>query len=96
MNIRDIIKEEPKQPELFIDPASPRDKEDFKIQKPEVDTDYSNPAYKKAQKDFGRTLQMLQSTYQMLKGFGQTDPAMEAKIKDLIQNGIKAGYLKGV
>lgn len=95
MNIHDIIKEDPKQPELFTDLASPRDKKDFKIQKPEVDTDYSNPKYKKAQKDFGRTLQMLQSTYQMLKGFGQTDPDMEKKIKDLIQTGIAAGYIKG-
>ena len=31
----------------------------------------------------------------MLQGFGTTDPDMEAKIKDLIQTGIKAGYIKG-
>lgn len=95
MNIRDIIKEEPKQPELFTDPASPSDKQDFKIQKPEIDTDYSNPTFKKAQKDFGKALQMLQSTYQMLKSFGTTNPDMEAQIKDMIRNGIKAGYIKG-
>ena len=38
---------------------------------------------------------MLQSTYQMLKSFGTTNPDMEAQIKDMIRNGIKAGYIKG-
>ena len=99
MNIRDLIREEPKGGEIFTDPATPSDKDDFKIQNPEIDPDFTNriggDAYKKAMEKFGRSLRMLQSTHEMLQGFGQTGPDMEARIKDLIQTGIKAGYIKG-
>jgi len=91
--------EEPKGGKLYSEPASPDDKDNYKLQQPELDPDFTkrigSEAHKKAQRLFTKNLMMLQSTYEMLKGFGQTDPDMEEKIKDLIDTGIKAGFIKG-
>lgn len=83
----------------FKEPATPGDINKFKQQKPLTDKDKlhtpSNPKYQKALKDFNRSLNTLRSTHKMIKDLGQTDPEMEKLINDLIQKGIKSGFVKG-
>ena len=83
----------------FKEPATPGDINKFKQQEPLTDKDKlhtpSNPKYQNALKDFNRNLSMLRSTYKMLKDLGQTDPEMEKAINNLIQKGIKSGFVKG-
>lgn len=87
------------KPKIFTTPATPGDRNMFKQQKPLTDKDQihtpSNPNYQKALKDFNKNLNMLRSTYKMLQDLGQTDPEMEKAINNLIQKGIKSGFVKG-
>jgi hypothetical protein len=87
------------KPKIFTTPATPGDTNMFKQQEPLTDKDKlhtpSNPNYQKALKDFNKNLSMLRSTYKMLQDLGQTDPEMEKAINNLIQKGIKSGFVKG-
>jgi hypothetical protein len=98
MNIRDIIKEEPKGAELFTNPASPSDKDNFIIQKPEdeIITKGSDIEVKKAQKKFYKSLELLQGSAKMLKDLGMSDEKLDKKINDLITYGLEAKFIRAL